>query len=248
MKASRNKFVFLYPERECFEYEIRIGTNKIKREWDTIHKVEFLRKIHLAGNEEEKAAIQEEARESRMRMFKPFYVQLLNDCINQRYREKGYQIVFVTLKGVPIERSIIQVRRSDVTIELEINKKIHQTRRERRYNYPNQDTILDRLLPVNNLVIGGFHYSDCVQRFARQVYRKGINVLVDEDITDLLISNSTHEGFREDVLGTAKPWNQGTEEAIRDEQIELLQRANRRKPWLLQYDDFGDRYFHPSNK
>jgi hypothetical protein len=39
--------------------------------------------------------------------------------------------------------------------------------------------------PIEQLVIGGFHRWDCVDSLAKYAYKKGINVSVDEDLTEM---------------------------------------------------------------
>ncbi len=52
--------------------------------------------------------------------------------------------------------------------------------------YPKGDKILELCPhPVEELVVGGFHLWDCVDKTARWAYNQGINVLVDEDLTEL---------------------------------------------------------------
>lgn len=52
--------------------------------------------------------------------------------------------------------------------------------------YPKGDKILELCpYPVEELVVGGFHLWDCVDKTARWAYNQGINVLVDEDLTEL---------------------------------------------------------------
>jgi hypothetical protein len=51
--------------------------------------------------------------------------------------------------------------------------------------YPKGKTILAACSePIEKLVIGGFHFWDCVNKLARYSYGRGIDVSVDEDLTE----------------------------------------------------------------
>ena len=47
---------------------------------------------------------------------------------------------------------------------------------------------LINLFFVDKIVIGGFHFSDCVKRVAEFCLENGINTLVDLDLTDFFFS------------------------------------------------------------
>ncbi|MGM5488181.1 MAG: hypothetical protein ACQESG_04495 [Nanobdellota archaeon] len=48
------------------------------------------------------------------------------------------------------------------------------------------------------LRLGGFHLWDCVERVAKRAYNRGLDVLVDEDLTELFTSRMQLPEFRTD--------------------------------------------------
>ncbi len=118
------------------------------------------------------------------------YTRVLNECIEQRYRNKGFKVSFITFKGSPAY--IVEVKKEDRIIEVEVDFKTHI-----KYNkYPNENNILNKLGNVKILRIAGFHLWDCVQRTAEAAYKKGIEVLIDEDITELLVWRMDRPSFK----------------------------------------------------
>lgn len=107
--------------------------------------------------------------------------KILNECIQKRYREKGYQIVYAIypdkniygIKTLPTDKTIY----TDITFEQANNTK-----------YPSESYLINQLQNFNEIVIGGFHFSDCVKRVAEYCYQCGISTLVDLDLTDLFFS------------------------------------------------------------
>ena len=52
--------------------------------------------------------------------------------------------------------------------------------------YPKEEKILDLCpQPMEELVVTGFHLWDCVDKVTKYAYNQDINVLVDEDLTEL---------------------------------------------------------------
>jgi len=113
--------------------------------------------------------------------FRARYKKILNQCIDIRYRQKGFKINYAVFDGSPVS-DIIHLRDSDKIIEVGLDFKTHIDNRV----YPNQDFILDKLGKTRKLRIAGFHLWDCVERLARRAHEKGVNVLIDEDLTELL--------------------------------------------------------------
>lgn len=111
--------------------------------------------------------------------------KVLNECIQKRYRDKGYQIVYASypdksLYGInllPTDKIIY----TDVTFE-----------QANGYNgdikYPNESYLIAQLGNFDEIVVGGFHFGDCVKRVAEYCYQCGTSVLVDLDLTDLFFN------------------------------------------------------------
>jgi len=51
--------------------------------------------------------------------------------------------------------------------------------------YPDPKTVIEACpKPIEKLVIGGFHFWDCVEKAAQYAHGQGIDVLVDDDLTE----------------------------------------------------------------
>lgn len=51
--------------------------------------------------------------------------------------------------------------------------------------YFDPDYVLSQVPETRRLVVGGFHDADCVERMAEAAHAKGLDVMVDEDTTDM---------------------------------------------------------------
>lgn len=160
-----NKFIYLYPLPEYIDQEI---------EWNYNH-------MNMGNVRKEKAA------------FRKAYGRILNSCVDERYRKKGFQINWLAFKDHPISE-IIEMQKTDkiltagITFDNHVENKI----------YPNNDLILDNFAGAENLIVSGFHIWDCVEKFAKRAYERGFNVMVDEDLTEFLKFNMFDKGFRID--------------------------------------------------
>lgn len=103
----------------------------------------------------------------------------------KRYRDKGYQIVYAiypdkSLYGInllPTDKIIY----TDVTFE-------QANGYSRDIKYPNESYLIAQLGNFDEIVVGGFHFGDCVKRVAEYCYQCGTSVLVDLDLTDLFFN------------------------------------------------------------
>ena len=111
----------------------------------------------------------------------PYCLHVLNECINKRYRMKGYEIIYALFPNKEVygldfykgDRLIY----TDILFE-EFGKK---------GMYP-CNFLIKQLENIDKLVIGGFHYSDCVKKLGEAALRNGIDTSVDLDLTDLFFN------------------------------------------------------------
>lgn len=163
--------------------------------------------------------------------FKEEYKRVLNECIDKRYRKKGFGINYVVFKGSEVS-DIIEKQEGDRILTVDIDFKTFTTEPpDGNYHYPDPEHIINEL-KTDSIVVAGFHLWDCVDNFARTVYEKGIHVLVDEDLTELLIGKMYLEGFRTDMFPSISP-----REIHKRVSLERFLSERRKRPWMHQYPD-----------
>lgn len=120
-------------------------------------------------------------------------LDVLNECINARYRKQGYQIIYALYPDK--ELFGINLMPNDKIIYTDITFKeacgYNETgskKEENEIKYPNEQYLLQQIGVADKIVIGGFHYSDCVKRVAEYCLENGLDTLVDLDLTDLFFS------------------------------------------------------------
>ena len=141
---------------------------------------------------------------------------ILNETINRRYREKGYQIVFALYPDRDLYG--IEQRNGDKIIYTDIpfsEASAYDENGNEKKNfipkYPNESMLIEQLGNVDELVVGGYHAMDCVRRVAEIALQRGISTLVDLDLTDLFfnlykqkdyfdIENYSPERFKENMI------------------------------------------------
>lgn len=118
---------------------------------------------------------------------------ILNETIDKRYRQKGYQIVFVLYPDKELYG--IEQKNGDRIIYTDIpfsEASAYDENGNEKQNfipkYPNEKFLVDQLGSVDELVVGGYHAMDCVKRVAEFALQSGINTLVDLDLTDLFFN------------------------------------------------------------
>lgn len=118
---------------------------------------------------------------------------ILNECITKRYRDKGYQVVFVLypdkeMFGITpkVGDKIIY---SDITFE---DNSAYDINGKEKINfipkYINVPMLLSKLGKIDELVLGGYHFADCVKRVGEEALSLGIDTTIDLDLTDLFFS------------------------------------------------------------
>ena len=118
---------------------------------------------------------------------------ILNECIDKRYRQNGYQVVFALFPDK--EMYGIEKKDNDKVIFTDVKFSEFSSIDEegnRKENfipkYPSEIDIINKLGPVDELKIGGYHAMDCVKRVADKALESGIDTLIDLDLTDLFFT------------------------------------------------------------
>ena len=119
--------------------------------------------------------------------------KVLNECIQKRYRDKGYKIVYALypdksiygINSLPGDQIIY----TDVTFKQASGYNGDGSKKQDKdIRYPNESYLVQHLGDFDEIVIGGFHFSDCVRRVAEYCYHCGFVTLVDLDLTDLFFN------------------------------------------------------------
>ena len=97
--------------------------------------------------------------------------------------------------------------------------------------YPKESDILALCPdPIDELIVSGFHFSDCVEKIARYVHEQGIQVFVDEDLTNLFFY-----GTKGGVPVSRAASIRRTKKSLRESSLLDFARESRRgRPWLVQ--------------
>ncbi len=212
-------FLFLYPIPPILDFEINLGVRFI----DLKKERQFQRDLNAAKTLREKTQIMLLAREQVFRDYKRFYGDSLNRCIDERYRRKGFRIFYAIFKNCQVS-NLVHVLNGDSIILTDVD----YSSPEEFFKYPRPRHLLNQLGDVSVLRIGGFHLWDCVQRVARSAYRRGIDTLVDEDLTELFTSTIRRPEFKFDTYPTYNPRSFG------EDAYKIFFEVRRSKPWMRQ--------------
>ena len=156
------------------------------------------------------------------------FVDTLNKCIDLRYRRNGFGINYIIFDNHPISE-VVNVQISDGIIEAGIDYKTHTTKQpDGTFLYPNQDNILDKLPKTKTLTIAGFHLWDCVEKLAKRAYERELDVLVDEDLTELFGGKINSPDFIIDKYPSFNPREYG------EFMFKHFMEVRKNRPWLWQ--------------
>lgn len=121
----------------------------------------------------------------------------LNETIKQRYKKNGFKVICAIYPDKKIFGINDELIDKKIITDISFNE--HTTQNENgEYIYPSEELLLQNLLDSSELVIGGFHYSDCVKRVGEKALELGINCFVDLDLTDLFFNLYNTEYFNVD--------------------------------------------------
>lgn len=157
------------------------------------------------------------------------YFRIFNNCINERYRSRGFTVNFAVFDDKNVDKRI-KVLENDRIVKVGVTLQNYFSNK----GYPDSDFILNQLnlKDIEHLRVAGFHIWDCVERVAQRAYERGIDVLVDEDLTNIFASRVTHPKFRTDKYPTFELKNAPTLD--REWFAEAFLEARRGKPWMFQ--------------
>lgn len=114
-------------------------------------------------------------------------LSVLNECIQKRYRDNGYNVVFAIYPDKEIfgitPKKDDKIIFTDVTFYEAIS--CAENGNTKNNLYPNEQLLISQLENINKLVIGGYHAQDCVKRVGEAALNMGIDTIVDLDLTDL---------------------------------------------------------------
>lgn len=128
----------------------------------------------------------------------------INDIIDARYRQRGYKVFWLMFskENNPQEpdlstiSSYIRIDEKDSIIACGVSFDVHVKKKE----YPDPEFVFNQIPGITELVVGGFHQWDCVDKIAEYAcfgyppFEKDIPVIVDEDTTDYFFSRTSSCG------------------------------------------------------
>ena len=134
---------------------------------------------------------------------KPF--EVINECIQRRYREKGYEVIITLYPDK--ESHKIDMHPEDNIIYTDVTFKdatgYHEDGTKKvieEVKYPSEDDLLKKVGYADEIVVGGYHYADCVKRVAEHFYNKGLITSVDLELTDLFFGAYRTDSFKKDIF------------------------------------------------
>ncbi len=185
------KFVFLFPDNFHFSVEIMNGSYSWncpswKKRWSST--------LLKAKDEFEKKDLKEKALKEKFFRYLPNYFRVFNKCVNERYRKENFQINWVSLNNAPVSQ-YVETFSKDKIILSGVNYKEKNELSE----YPNFSKLINEIGDCDHLRVGGYMVWDCVSKLAREGYERGLDVLIDEDLTDFFNSRIKIPSFRTNV-------------------------------------------------
>ena len=89
------------------------------------------------------------------------------------------------IKPLPTDKIIY----TDVTFEqASCYNKDGSEKQDEDIKYPSERYLIEQLGDFDEIVVGGFHFGDCVKIVAEYCYQCGISTIVDLDLTDLFFN------------------------------------------------------------
>ena len=171
------------------------------------------------------------------------YARIYQCLIAERY--PNFQIVWIMFSGFlsatdPDMSQLwrgISIKESDIVAACGVSFKEHCG--ENKYPDP-EDIIKSCPQPIEKLIIGGFHFWDCVEKVAEYAFRQGINVTVDDDLTEFFFHKvRDQKGNPSDSnipLSRKKSIIKARRRFLESGgtlQLDRVRKAREKKPWLI---------------
>lgn len=120
-------------------------------------------------------------------------LSVLNECIQKRYRDNDYQVVYALYPDkdifgiIPKEND--RIIYTDILFS-EISETDEYGREKKDFvpKYPSEQLLIEQLGDIQELVIGGYHFSDCVKIVGETALNMGVNTIIDLDLTDIFFN------------------------------------------------------------
>ncbi len=232
---SEKVFLFLYPIEEYLDFSLRNASPLL---FDRLVPAEdyaaMLAEIEAAGSDRGCVeALQARNRERGHTLARPFYFDALDRAIDLRYRKKGFSVAYAVFDDRNIPSDFIAYRTGDSVFTVGLDFAVHVTERaDGTYPYADVEHILDQVRGVSTLRLAGFHLSDCVDKVAAAAHRRGLDVLVDEDLTELFFRRlGLDEDFDLGVITCTPHYPLARLGGWAQEVLAYRQQ----RPWLVQY-------------
>ncbi len=128
--------------------------------------------------------------------------QSFNDCIRLRYLNNDYD--FIVVKYRESDLGIVNLK-PDYVIDADITFEQSSPYTTKEWKYADFSYIAGKMpsIEYSQIVVGGFHCFDCVEKLANQIYKTNKNVIIDSDLTEMFWNVLT---FQKDWdISTFKP-------------------------------------------
>ena len=162
--------------------------------------------------------------------------------VRERYRKTGFKVAMVFFSTIADPQAPdlsrvwapLPIQNNDTIIPCGLTFEEHCWAKV----YPKEGDILSVLSsPIEELVIGGFHLWDCVDKMAKYAYSRGIPVSVDEDLTELFFyaaPSAKNIPFSREI--SANKTREEIQKYKGSGVWEIMQEVRQGKPWLLQVE------------
>ncbi|MFA5333391.1 MAG: hypothetical protein WC376_02765 [Candidatus Nanoarchaeia archaeon] len=112
-------------------------------------------------------------------------IKSINNFIND-YRKKGFKIAYLGFSkpSGELNKSLFSKIFNFLDTDSFINSKVTFRNHCKNEVYPDEKSIIKELMPLEELIVSGFHYSDCVEKFKNAAKELGVLSKIDGALTN----------------------------------------------------------------